>query len=203
MLSCAEEGILTQDTNPNAEPYEVKKSIHLCVANETMEEQNLIVKWTLRNNRSEILRGGEEAVTAAPLSSVWLAKQDCMDADTYGDYVSYECFRDGELISGGCVIFCAPKHYRFVDPKLTVTAEGDVLTVKANAYARGVEIINEADDMLLEDNYFDMNAGAVSYTHLCFFQRTASQPGVGKRLYGGNEDRGCTYRPPAQKTGFL
>ena len=82
MLSCAEEGILTQDTNPNAEPYEVKKSIHLCVANETMEEQNLTVKWTLRNNRSEILRGGEEAVTAAPLSSVWLAKQDCMDADT-------------------------------------------------------------------------------------------------------------------------
>ena len=159
MLSCAEEGILTQDTNPNAEPYEVKKSIHLCVANETMEEQNLTVKWTLRNNRSEILRGGEEAVTAAPLSSVWLAKQDCMDADTYGDYVSYECVRDGELISGGCVIFCAPKHYHFVDPKLTVTAEGDVLTVKANAYARGVEIINEADDMLLEDNYFDMNAG--------------------------------------------
>lgn len=159
MLSCAEEGILTQDTNPNAEPYEVKKSIHLCVANETMEEQSLTVKWTLRNNRSEILRGGEEAVTAAPLSSVWLAKQDCMDADTYGDYVSYDCFRDGELISGGCVIFCAPKHYHFVDPKLTVTAEGDVLTVKANAYARGVEIINEADDMLLEDNYFDMNTG--------------------------------------------
>ena len=57
------------------------------------------------------------------------------------------------------MIFCAPKHYHFVDPKLTVTAEGDVLTVKANAYARGVEIINEADDMLLEDNYFDMNAG--------------------------------------------
>ena len=72
MLSCAEEGILTQDTNPNAEPYEVKKSIHLCVANETMEEQNLIVKWTLRNNRSEILRGGEEAVTAAPLSTYGL-----------------------------------------------------------------------------------------------------------------------------------
>ena len=43
MLSCAEEGILTQDTNPNAEPYEVKKSIHLCVANETMQEQQLRV----------------------------------------------------------------------------------------------------------------------------------------------------------------
>lgn len=36
---------------------------------------------------------------------------------------------------------------------------GDELTVRAQAYARGVEIINEADDMLLEDNYFDMDAG--------------------------------------------
>lgn len=159
MLSCAEEGILTQDTNPNAEPYEVKKSIRLCVANETMEEQRLLVKWALRNSKSEILREGEDEVTAAPLSSVWLTEQDCMDADTYGDYVSYDCYRDGQLISGGCVIFCAPKHYRFTDPKLTVMPEGDVLTVKSVAYARGVEITNEADDMLLDDNYFDMSAG--------------------------------------------
>lgn len=31
--------------------------------------------------------------------------------------------------------------------------------VTAEAYAKSVEILNEADDMLLEDNYFDMNAG--------------------------------------------
>ena len=74
MLSCAEEGILTQDTNPNAEPYEVKKSIHLCVANETMQEQQLRVEWSLRNNRSEILRSGSEEVTVSPLSSLWLEK---------------------------------------------------------------------------------------------------------------------------------
>ena len=159
MLSCAEEGILTQDTNPNAEPYEVKKSIHLCVANETMQEQQLRVEWSLRNNRSEILRSGSEEVTVSPLSSLWLEKTDCMDADTYGDYVSYTCFRGEERVSGGTVIFCAPKHYRFADPGLTVTVSGDELTVRAQAYARGVEIINEADDMLLEDNYFDMDAG--------------------------------------------
>ena len=159
MLSCAEEGILTQDTNPNAEPYEVKKSIHLCVANETMQEQQLRVEWSLRNNRSEILRSGSEEVTVSPLSSLWLEKTDCMDADAYGDYVSYTCFRGEERVSGGAVIFCAPKHYRFADPGLTVTVSGDELTVRAQAYARGVEIINEADDMLLEDNYFDMDAG--------------------------------------------
>lgn len=31
--------------------------------------------------------------------------------------------------------------------------------VTADAYARSVEIHNAADDMLLEDNYFDMDAG--------------------------------------------
>ena len=72
---------------------------------------------------------------------------------------SYECVRDGELISGGCVIFCAPKHYHFGIRSLQLRRKGCADGVKANAYARGVEIINEADDMLLEDNYFDMNAG--------------------------------------------
>ena len=42
---------------------------------------------------------------------------------------------------------------------LKVYAEGDELVVTAEAYAKSVEILNEADDMLLEDNYFDMNAG--------------------------------------------
>ena len=124
-----------------------------------MQEQQLRVEWSLRNNRSEILRSGSEEVTVSPLSSLWLEKTDCMDADAYGDYVSYTCFRGEERVSGGAVIFCAPKHYRFADPGLTVTVSGDELTVRAQAYARGVEIINEADDMLLEDNYFDMDAG--------------------------------------------
>ena len=40
LLSCAEEGVLTQDANPNAEPYEVKKSIHLNVANDLLLADN-------------------------------------------------------------------------------------------------------------------------------------------------------------------
>ncbi|MCM1189127.1 MAG: glycoside hydrolase family 2 protein [bacterium] len=162
MLSCEEEGILTQNTNPNAEPYPVKKSIRLNVANEFREDRRVRVEWSLRNSRGEILRGGEETVTVPALSSVWLEKEDCGDARLYEDYVSFAC-RDGgestEPLSCGTVLFCPPKHFRFEDPQLTVTAEGDELLVTAKAYAKSVEIINEADDLLLEDNYFDMNAG--------------------------------------------
>lgn len=159
LLSCAEEGILTQDTNPNAEPYEVKKSIHLNVANENMEDICVLVKWALRNESAEIIREGEAEVTVPALTSVWLPKEDMMDADLYHDYVSYDCYQNGKHVSGGTVLFTAPKQFVFKNPELTVCVEGDELVVRASAYARSVEIINEEDNLLLSDNYFDMNAG--------------------------------------------
>ena len=159
MLSCAEEGILTQDTNPNAYPYEVKKAIHLNVANESREDVHVTVRWELRDAKASVLRGGESEVDVPALTSVWLDQEDMMDAGLYDNYVSYSCCRDGACISGGTVLFVAPKQFRFADPELSVRAEGDEIVVSASAYARSVEILNEADDMLLEDNYFDMNAG--------------------------------------------
>lgn len=159
MISCEEEGILTQDTNVNAQPYEVKKSIRLNVANETREPVTVMVRWALRDARGQVKRGGEQEVTVPALSSLWMEREDMADAALYEDYVSYECLRDGEVISGGTVLFCAPKHFRFADPGLQVRAEGDELVVTADAYAKSVEIINEKDDLLLEDNYFDLNAG--------------------------------------------
>ena len=56
------------------------------------------------------------------------------------------------------MLFCAPKHFRFEDPKLEARVEGDEIVVTAGAYARSVEIQCGAD-VLLEDNFFDMNAG--------------------------------------------
>lgn len=160
MLSCAEEGILTQDTNPNAQPYEVKKSVQLCVANETQENKCVIVRWALRNNRAEILKAGEEMVTAGALSATWLERVSMEEAELYGDYVSYELWENTRQLSGGTVLFCAPKHYHFLNPCLRAEVEDDELVIFADAYARSVEILNEKEDLLLEDNYFDMNAGS-------------------------------------------
>ena len=159
LLSCEEEGILTQDTNPNAQPYEVKKSIRLNVANETLQEKHLHVEWKLRDNEGRVLRGDSAELTVPALSAVWLDQQDCADASLYENYVSYEC-RDeaGECVSSGTVLFCPPKQFRFREPGLTVKVEGDSLLVTAKGFAKAVEIQNEAQDMLLSDNYFDLNA---------------------------------------------
>ena len=159
LLSCEEEGLLSQDPNPNAQPYEVGKSIRLNVANESRENIHVEIRWALRDASAAVKRSGESRMEVPALSSLWLEKEDMADADLYGDYVSFECLREGRVISAGTALFCPPKHFRFENPHLQVRAEGEELVVQASAYAKSVEILNEADDMLLEDNYFDMNAG--------------------------------------------
>lgn len=90
---------------------------------------------------------------------MWLDKKDLPGADLYENYVSYDCFLDGTAISGGTVLFTAPKQFHFRNPHLQVRHKDGYIIVIADAYARCVEILNEDDTLLLSDNYFDMNAG--------------------------------------------
>ena len=67
--------------------------------------------------------------------------------------------QNGEILSEGTVIFSLPKYFAYADPGLSCRVEGDEIVVLAQAYAKSVEIQNKAEDLLLSDNYFDMNAG--------------------------------------------
>ena len=105
MISCQEEGMMSQVADMNREHFEFEKSIHLNVTNETMEPQ------------------------------------------------------DGNTVSEGSVIFSYPKYFRYEDPCLTCETEGDEIIITSKAYAKSVEIQNSQEDLVLEDNYFDMNKG--------------------------------------------
>lgn len=159
LLSCEEEGILTQDTNPNAEPYEVRKSVRFNVSNETMQEHNVLVRWELRDSFGNIKRQEINSMTIPALSASWLEKVELPEAELYEDHVYYEMEEAGRLVSSASVIFCQPKYYHFENPNLAYTIEGDEIIVTSEAYAKDVEILNENEDLLLTDNYFDMEPG--------------------------------------------
>lgn len=159
LLSCEEESILTQDTNPNAEPYEVKKSVRFNVSNETMTEENVTVRWSLRDPYGTVLSEETEELYAPALSAVWGEKTDLPDAKLYDAHVYYELLSDGAVTSSGSVLFCPPKYYHFTDPHLTYRVENDELVVLSSAYAKDVEIQNENEDLVLSDNYFDLEPG--------------------------------------------
>lgn len=160
IVSCHEEGLLSQNPYVNCRPFDVEKSIRLHVANESLNEAKVTVRWSLRNSKSEII--GEEkcaSLTVAPLSGEWLPKEEFSDADYLEHHVFYSCEKDGEIISEGSVLFSMPKFYNYADPKLTVRREGSELIVASQAYASSVELLNENEDWVLSDNYFDMEAG--------------------------------------------
>ncbi|MFR8549009.1 MAG: beta-mannosidase [Lachnospiraceae bacterium] len=160
LLSCCEEGLLSQNPNLNSRPYEIEKSIRLHVANETRQEQQVKVRWSLRDSHSAVIgEEKEQSLTVPALSGVWLDREEFPQADLLEHHVYYECEMDGAVISSGSVLFSMPKFYHYQDPKLSVKQEGDELVVTAKAYAASVELLNENEDWVLSDNYFDMEAG--------------------------------------------
>lgn len=159
MISCEEEGLLSQSMNTNAEPFTVKKSIRLNVTNESMKDRNVTVKWQLRNSDGTVLKEEETGLTVKAMSSEWLERKEFPEAKLYENYVSYQVFENGEEVSSGTVLFSAPKHFKFADPDLKVKVKDDEITVSAKAYAKSIEIRNENDDLILSDNFFDLNGG--------------------------------------------
>ena len=174
LISCHEEGVLSQDTNVNAEPFALKKSARLNISNETLLDFHGTVQWSLRRSDASVIVEGAVPVTVPALTALWLAEQDFSSEDTYGCYYAYALFDEHKNCLGeGSVLFCPPKHFRFLDPKLFARIEGDTVVVRADTYARSVEIDCSAD-VVLEDNYFDMNAGERRVRILRTYDRSLS-----------------------------
>lgn len=160
MISAEEEGELSQNPKINEyHPAPLEKSFRLNVCNETLRDVTGEVVWALRTPDGAIVRQNQQTLTIPAMSAKWLDKVDCADASLTGHYVSFAFVVDDVAVSEGTCIFCAPKHFEFVDPRLTVETCGDTLVVTSHAYAKQVWLESEDADLLLDDNAFDMNPG--------------------------------------------
>lgn len=158
MISAEEEGELSQNPKINEyHPAPLEKSFRLNVCNETLRDVTGEVVWALRTPDGAIVRQNQQTLTIPAMSAKWLDKVDCADASLTGHYVSFAFVVDNVAVSEGTCIFCAPKHFEFVDPRLTVETRGDTLVVTSHAYAKQVWLESEDADLLLDDNAFDMN----------------------------------------------
>lgn len=160
MISAEEEGELSQNPKINEyHPAPLEKSFRLNVCNETLRDVTGEVVWALRTPDGAIVRQNQQTLTIPAMSAKWLDKVDCADASLTGHYVSFAFVVDDVAVSEGTCIFCSPKHFEFVNPRLTVETRGDTLVVTSHAYAKQVWLESEDADLLLDDNAFDMNPG--------------------------------------------
>lgn len=158
MISCEEEGMINSGQELVRLPFDFPKSIRLNVANESMKDETITVKWQVRDASAKVLRAEETVIEVPALTSVWLEKVELPGIDIYNEYVSYQALKKGVVVSEGTVIFSYPKYFRYEDPQLQATVEGNRITVGASKYAKSVEILNDNEDLILSDNYFDLNA---------------------------------------------
>jgi len=161
MISCEEEGEVTQRPFCIMEPKKVNFGARLHVANETFKDVTGLIRYELLDAESNVLMNGECKVTVPSLDGIWLDNLDLNNYDPRTMHLKYSFTEEGLDIplSENTVLFVAPKHYRFANPHLTVTIEGEYALVKSESYAKNVCIEGLDGDILLEDNYFDMEKG--------------------------------------------
>ena len=109
----------------------------LHVANETGRVFRGTVCWAFRGPDSSVLREGAFPCEVQPYSGLWLPRLDANDIDPLRIHLSYALLDEsGKTVSAGAALFCAPKHYAFMDPQLSLRQEGDSVTVTTDVRVR-------------------------------------------------------------------
>lgn len=159
MISCEETGEMSERPFCITEPAPIEKSARLHVANETMEDVQGTVSWSLRRPDSSVILSGSSEVEVPALDGVWLDRMDFGEYEEREIHLTYMFTVKGEIVSENTCLFTPPKHYYFKNPHLRCERKGNHITVYADAYAKNVELFGADKDLWLSDNFFDMEAG--------------------------------------------
>lgn len=159
MISCEEVGEVTERESCTMPVKNIEKSVRLNIANEKKQEITGVVRWSLRTAEGAVVKQAEIKVKVPAMTSVWFEKIDFSEWDELRHYFSYEMEMDGEIVSSGTALFTPPKHFAFENPNLSYRIENGRIIIKAEKFAKNVMIAPKEGELLLEDNYFDMNPG--------------------------------------------
>ncbi|WP_342664397.1 beta-mannosidase [Alicyclobacillus herbarius] len=142
--------------------------VGLWVTNDRLQQVSGTVRWRVLDERSRVLRAGDETITVAALSAEKVVDLDLSDffADmdtrrrTYLEYT----LETVEGVRQGTLLFVPAKHFEFADPHLSAAVEdlGDAFAVRvsAEAYAKYVALDLVGADAVFSDNFFDLSADA-------------------------------------------
>lgn len=159
-ISCEETGEYSTRKDITSERYygyETKAKIF--VNNDTLKDVEGRVEWQLCSADGKVLQAGSEDLKVKALSYASIEEIDFEKTDVRNNYLTFSFLVDGEEISTGTVLFTKPKHFRFVDPAIKLEIGDGYIDVTSEAFAKYVYISNANDDLILSDNFFDMNKG--------------------------------------------
>lgn len=136
------------------------------ISNETMSDFSGKIIWNIRNNRAEVLEGGEMDAECLQLSacdigsidlSMYLKNRD----DMRDKYLEYCLVSENRIISRGTTIFVRPKEFVFLPPKiqyrLNEKEDRFILEFSADNFVKSVCLDLNDGDCVFSDNWFDIH----------------------------------------------
>ncbi|MDP4181508.1 MAG: glycoside hydrolase family 2 protein [Bacillota bacterium] len=150
-----------------ASACEEGECVSLHVTNDTLNTVNATLKWRLidSSTTSELLQA-ENQISVQPLTAVECAKLDFSetlntDEKKRNIYLDFKLVEGESTISSGAVLFAPAKHFNFRNPHLEVVvseeADSFKVTVKAECFAKYIELDLKETDCIFSDNYFDLS----------------------------------------------
>jgi beta-mannosidase len=141
-------------------------SVSLHVTNDTLSRKSCKLSWQLMKQTGTVIQSGDIDVVIDELSSKEITSLDFAEVlDTKQKrreaYLEFSLIDNGDIISGGTVLFTKAKHFTFLDPKISaeINEEDDkfILSISAKTYARFVELDLTDADAIFSDNIFDLS----------------------------------------------
>ncbi len=143
--------------------FNEKGKITVNVANETLSEKNVILKWGIVKNNLDTVVSGEKKATLKKLSSCDIFTVDIneLDIDIYSDLYYVDLYDgNGNFIMRRSELFTVPKYFEWQQPEIKIAASENngIITFKVSSdkFAKGIEIDFANHDVILSDNYFDI-----------------------------------------------
>ncbi|MFV0344320.1 MAG: beta-mannosidase [Anaerocolumna sp.] len=161
-VSFEEVSELTSRVSIVSEPSKVNIGGKFCVKNETLEDVNTVLNYSICNNKGEVLERNSIEVKVEKLSVKWLEYLDFSNYDFKNTYLKYDLTMKDKVISKDTVLFTAPKHFEFEKPQFDIEVMDNKIRIGTNTFAKNVYIFADDSDLLLSDNYFDINNENVS-----------------------------------------
>ena len=154
LLSCEEVGTFASRGQTGEEI-----SARLCVTNDTLNDVEGKVICKVVDSFGNVKKEWQEDVKVEKLSKKWLDKSIIDNLDVKTEHLYYALIVDGQIISEGFTLFTEPKNHSFANPNISYHIDGDEIVVRSNAFAKGVMLEGIDGDLILSDNFFDMEKG--------------------------------------------
>lgn len=160
MVSCEETGEFGGRLSINDEAPPPVCKARLNIANETRDPVRGILRWRICDPYGAVVEEKSYETTVPPLSCLWGETLEFAGLDCLSRYISFSFTPETGEPTNGTALFTSPKHFKWADPTLNCERRGNAVTVRSAAFAKDVEVYSpDEPDLLLDDNYFDIDSG--------------------------------------------